>query len=120
VCDAAEQREYGGVALKARVLGADAARRCGDRAEALARWHAAEALRATCQCADCYAPLADLVGIEILRACGELERAEALLQGAIAWIRTHALPHVPEPFRESFLQRNPVNRALLSSSIRRP
>ena len=29
------------------------------------------------------------------------------------------LPHVPEAFRESFLQRNPTNRSLLAAADRR-
>jgi len=30
-----------------------------------------------------------------------------------------ALPNVPEEFRDSFMQRNPVNRALLAAADRR-
>jgi hypothetical protein len=34
-------------------------------------------------------------------------------------VRHVALPNVPPEFRESFLQRNPTNRALLAAADRR-
>jgi hypothetical protein len=42
----------------------------------------------------------------------------ALARGAL-WVRRTALPHVPEAFRDSFLQRNPTNRSLLAAADRR-
>jgi hypothetical protein len=42
----------------------------------------------------------------------------ALARGA-QWVRRVALPQVPEEFRDSFLQRNPSNRALLAAADRR-
>ena len=42
----------------------------------------------------------------------------ALAHGA-QWVRRVALPNVPEEFRDSFLLRNPVNRALLAAADRR-
>ena len=41
----------------------------------------------------------------------------ALAQGA-TWVRRVALPNVPDVFRDSFLQRNPSNRALLAAADR--
>ena len=35
------------------------------------------------------------------------------------WVRRVALPQVPDEFRDSFLQRNPSNRALLAAADRR-
>ena len=35
------------------------------------------------------------------------------------WVRRVALPNVPDEFRDSFLQRNPANRALLAAADRR-
>jgi hypothetical protein len=32
----------------------------------------------------------------------------------VAWVQAQALPQVPAPFIDSFLQRNPVNRRLLA------
>ena len=34
-------------------------------------------------------------------------------------VRRVALPHVPDEFRDSFMQRNPTNRALLAAADRR-
>jgi hypothetical protein len=42
----------------------------------------------------------------------------ALARGA-QWVRRVALPQVPDAFRDSFLQRNPANRALLAAADRR-
>jgi DNA-binding SARP family transcriptional activator len=116
---AAEAREYGGIAMKARLLAARAALRAGDLDSALDRWQALQPLRSTLQAADCYPPLADAIGRDILLAHGDEARAAVCLATAIAWIRETALPHVPDGFRDSFLHRNPVNRALLTAETRR-
>jgi DNA-binding SARP family transcriptional activator len=47
-----------------------------------------------------------------LRAAGE--EAAPTLQAGRAWLQATAAAHVAEPFREAFLQRNPVHRELLS------
>jgi len=122
VCDAvaqaAEQREYGGIAMKARLLAARAALQAGEAAAAAARWRAAEPLLKSLQPADCYPLTAAAIGLEILRAAGEGRRAAELLADALVWLRQTALPQVPEAFRDGFLQRNPVNRALLAAEGR--
>jgi len=58
------------------------------------------------------------IGFEILHASGQRESATTLLASGIKWIRETALPQVPEAFRDSFLHRNPVNRALLTAESR--
>ena len=118
VARAAEQREYGGIAMKGRVLAARAALRAGDAASAAARWRDVEQLLPARQAADSYPLTAPAIGVEILLAGGERERAAAVLANALAWLRKTALPQVPEAYRESFLQRNPVNRALLGTEAR--
>lgn len=122
VCDAvargAEEREYGGIAMKARMFAARSALRAGDSAEALARWNELDPLRARLRAADLYPPAAALIGRDILVAAGESDRAAALLADAVTWIQGMALPQVPEAFRDSFLARNPVNRALLAAARR--
>ncbi|MEO8806349.1 MAG: AAA family ATPase [Burkholderiaceae bacterium] len=45
---------------------------------------------------------------------GDLALAQRCLDSAVEWIKTRALPNVPEPFRDSFLHRNAVNRELLA------
>ena len=122
VCDAvaaaAEAREYGGIAMKARLLAARAALQSGQTAEAVARWDAAETLLSALHPADLYLPTAAAIGHEILQSAGASERAAHLLGDAVTWIRRTALPHVPEAFHESFLNRNPVNRTLLAAASR--
>lgn len=122
VCDAvaqgAQQREYGGIEMKARLLAARAALRGGNAVSAAARWSELQVPRATLQAADCYPLTASAVGFEILMASGERERAAAELATAVRWIRDTALPQVPEAFRDSFLNRNPVNRSLLTAEGR--
>ena len=46
-------------------------------------------------------------------------QAAELLATAVAWIRQTALPQVPDAVRESFLDRNPVTRVLLTAESRR-
>jgi DNA-binding SARP family transcriptional activator/tetratricopeptide (TPR) repeat protein len=52
-------------------------------------------------------------GRALLAAGDHAHGAEVLAQGQ-HWLRTTVRQHVPEPFRDSFLHRNPVNRALLA------
>ena len=44
---------------------------------------------------------------------------KAAIDTGARWVRRTALPNVPAAFRESFLQRNPTNRALLAAADRR-
>jgi DNA-binding SARP family transcriptional activator len=118
LCDAvaasAGEREFGGIALKARVMAARAALQSGAIAAAMARWDGIEPQLRSLQPADCYPLTPAAVGVDVLRTGGETERAAALLAEALGWLRLTALPQVPEAFRDSFLHRNPVNRALLN------
>jgi len=60
-----------------------------------------------------YTPEAWLVAGQALQQAGDTAGAQAALAAGQQWVRSVALPQVPAPFIESFLQRNPVNRALL-------
>ena len=51
-------------------------------------------------------------------ADGDEVAALAALKSAASWIGSVALPHVPDAFRDSFLNRNPINRAVLSAAKR--
>jgi DNA-binding SARP family transcriptional activator len=53
-----------------------------------------------------------------LHAAGDTAQAQQLLATGREWLRRTARDHVPEPFRDSFLQRNPVNRELLALANR--
>jgi len=48
------------------------------------------------------------------------EARTAAFKAGSDWVRSHALPHVPVPFLDSFLHRNPVNRELLAAAARLP
>ena len=122
-CDAelraAESREFGGIAMKARLLAARAALNGGDAAVVVARWNALEALLPTLRPVDCYPPTAAAIGRDVLLANGEAGRAAQLLATAVTWIQHTAAAHVPDAYRDSFLHRNPINRALLTAASRR-
>ena len=51
-------------------------------------------------------------------AAGDHARAAQLVNEGRQWLHTTATEQVPEPFRDSFLQRNPVNRELLALAAR--
>jgi tetratricopeptide (TPR) repeat protein len=67
-----------------------------------------------------YRPEANLVVGHALAHAGARPEAAAVFRAGTDWIRSHALPHVPVPFLDSFLHRNPVNRALLATAARLP
>ena len=113
------QLEFAGVAMKARLLHAHAQSRAGEPAAAAAAMHALVPQLVSVQPADLYPGQAWWLACQVFEANGESDQAlMAMAQGAL-WVRRVALPHVPEPFRDSFLQRNPSNRALLAAADRR-
>lgn len=59
------------------------------------------------------------IAYEIFDAAGESAAAARALQRAVEWIEQSALPHVPDEYCDSFLNRNPVNRAILTAASRR-
>ena len=122
LCDAvqraADAREYGGIALKARLLAARAALRAGDAASAEERWDELEPLLVTQQATDLYPATAAAIGRDVFLARRDPDRAAAWLVRGVEWIQKTALPQVPEAYRDSFLNRNPVNRALLAAASR--
>ena len=63
-----------------------------------------------------YTPEAWWVAGQALHAAGEAAAAQAALAAGRLWVQDQALPQVPAPFINSFLHRNPVNRALLATA----
>jgi DNA-binding SARP family transcriptional activator len=108
----AAEREFGGIALKAGLVAARRALQRSDVAGAVARWDAITPELQRLQPTDWYPPNTAAIGFAILSAAGDHGRAAALLAEALAWLRSTALPQVPDAFRDSFLHRNPVNAAL--------
>ncbi len=112
----AVQLEFAGVALKARLLRAQAVSRAGRVEEAAAAMRDLVPQLAQVQPADIYPGQVWWLAAQVFDASGDGDQAlMALAQGA-QWVKRVALPHVPEPFRDSFLQRNPSNRALLAAA----
>jgi DNA-binding SARP family transcriptional activator len=92
---------------------------CGDRASrALASSHARELLPhiEAGMHAKTYPPEGWAVLARAFDVAGEIEQAAHCRREAVAWIRNVALPRVPEAWRETFLWRNPINRAHLGAA----
>ncbi len=67
-----------------------------------------------------YLPEAWLVTAEAYEHVGQHAAARRARSAGVAWVQAQALPRVPAPFIDSFLQRNPVNRRLLAQAARQP
>jgi hypothetical protein len=111
--------EFAGVAMKARVLRAHAQSRAGDTAAAAAAMHELVPQFEQVQPSDLYFGHAWWLAAQVFEASGDGDQAMMALARGALWVRRTALPNVPEPFRDSFLQRNPTNRALLAAADRR-
>ncbi|MGE5338755.1 MAG: hypothetical protein ACM3PU_13060, partial [Gemmatimonadota bacterium] len=123
LCDSvrhtAEQLEYEGVAIKARLWSARHRLRSGDVQSSAAELHELLPHLETVRPADMYFPEAWWIAFEVLEANQEEAAASAALRRGADWIRDTAAPNVPDEFRDSFLDRNPVNRAILTTASRR-
>jgi hypothetical protein len=111
--------EFAGVAMKARLLRAHALSRTGDTGAAAAAMRELVPRLATLRPADLYFGRAWWIATQVFEASGDSDEALAALAQGAQWVRRVALPHVPEEFRSSFLERNPTNRALLAAAGRR-
>ncbi|HEY5324010.1 MAG TPA: hypothetical protein VIK58_14380, partial [Caldimonas sp.] len=106
-----------GVRMTALAWAARHALACGREAEAVA--HALEALALWPEHAPDPGSIAEvwLAAVDCLDAAGDA-RAEGVLRTAVDWIAAAHRDRVPEPFRESFLHRNGVHRALMARAAR--
>ena len=111
--------EFAGVAMRASLLRAAALHRGDEAMKAAALLRTLLPRLGEVQPADMYVPEAWWIAVQAFDACGASDEATMALAQGIRWIRQHALPHVPEAFRDSFMQRNPVNRAMLAAASRR-
>jgi len=109
----AERIEYLAVAVKARWYRIDALHRGGRLKQASALAHQALAGLARIKPWDMYLPEAWWIAHRVFSDSGDAPAANSVLATAQAWIAA-ALRDVPAEFHDSFTQRNPVNRALLS------
>lgn len=72
-----------------------------------------------CHPSDTYFAEAWWIAVRALDALADEPAANAALGEGFDWVAGRALPHVPVAFRDSFLDRNPVNRDLLAAAARR-
>lgn len=122
-CDEVErwalQLEFAGVALKAALRTAHARARAGQVELAAARMRQLVTQLRDMPPADLGTAEAWWIAAEVFDAAGDRDDALLALACGAQWLRRTALPHVPEPFRDSFLQRNPSHRFLLAAADRR-
>jgi DNA-binding SARP family transcriptional activator len=117
--DEANQRQYGALRRQALVYRIEASQRAG-AVDAAARW-AHEGLPEFVR----YAPIsiypAELWWLLFRAFDAAHDNASALqvLQRAVKWINETALPTVPVELKDGFLNRNPINRAVLTTASRR-
>ena len=105
--------------MKARLMHAHAQSCSGQTAEAAAAMQEVVGRMASVPPADLYRGQAWWLAAQVFDANGDSAQALMALAQGTDWVRRVALPHVPEEFRDSFLQRNPANRALLAAADRR-
>lgn len=114
----AEPSELLALGMRARVFAIDAHRRAGNVEQAAREARAAAREWHDCRPADLYWPEALWIACQALRDADDGAGMQALLDEAAHWIHHIAGPHVPAPFRDGFLHRNPVNRAILTAATR--
>jgi tetratricopeptide (TPR) repeat protein len=110
----ADQRERYGVALAGHVRAGSCALSLGAPQRALPHAEAALQLARTYLPDSFYLAEAWLVAAQATGALGRDADARGAAQEGLAWVMAVHDAHVPLEFRESFLHRNPVNRALLA------
>ncbi len=115
--DQAEAYEHLAIGMRARVLRVRSAIDAGTLVPAQVEDVVARLRH--CHPADTYHPEAWWIAVRAFDALADTPAADAALGVAFEWVAERALPHVPPAFRDSFLQRNPVNRDLLAAAARR-
>ena len=115
----AEELEYLGIAAKAHLQRARHVLRQGDTHSAIDILRESPKHLRGVQPADMYRAEAWWIEFEVFSAGGNVVDATTSLARAVDWINTVALPNVPDEFSDSFLNRNAVNRAILTTASRR-
>ena len=119
VLNIAGELEFVGVSMRAGLLRALALHRGGRSTEAARQLRGLLPRLDKVQPADMYLPDAWWIAVQVFDACSATDEAMMALARGTHWIRQVALPHVPEAFRASFLERNETNRSLLAAAGRR-
>jgi tetratricopeptide (TPR) repeat protein len=113
-----DRRELPAAAHHARMRVAQLQLACGRTGEAAASASSYVDEIAACQPSNIYLPQAYWVAYRCFDAAAESQPARDALARARGWIQGRALPHVPASFRDSFLHRNEINRAVLAEVVR--
>lgn len=113
----ARERQLGGLRLAGQTLLLEHALALGRLDEVADEVPLVLALRETYESHAMYRGRTGLAAWRALQALGD-PGAAPLLAAEQAWVRQVAARQVPEAFRESFLHRNPFNRALLAAGTR--
>ncbi|HZT55912.1 MAG TPA: hypothetical protein VFA35_06780, partial [Burkholderiaceae bacterium] len=71
---------------------------------------------ASCHPVGMYLPELHWICHRVAHAAGDSAFAAHCLDAAVRWIRDTALPHVPAPYRDSFVRRQPINRRILAAA----
>ena len=114
----ANARERYGMALAAHVRAAHCALAQHSPLRALPHAEAALRLADDFEADSHYRGELWLTAGRVLRALGRAPQAAQALTAGREWIESIARQHVPPEFRDSFLNRNPVNRELLTLATR--
>jgi tetratricopeptide (TPR) repeat protein len=115
----AGRRQYFGLQRVALLYRCDCLRRAGVSAEACALAHDVSAAFAQIAPVIVYAGDVWWLLFQAFDAGGDAAAADAALRRGVHWINEVALPNVPAEFRDSFLNRNLTNRALVTAASRR-
>jgi len=115
----ATQLEFAGVTLKARLRHAQAQWLAGRARPAARAMRELVEQMASLQPADLYVGEAWWIAAQVFDASGDGDQSLMALARGAQWVRRVALPQVPDEYRDSFLLRNPTNRALLAAADRR-
>jgi len=119
VLQMATRLEFAGVAMKARLLHAHALSRSGQAQAAACEMRDIVPQIDEVQPSDLYLGEAWWIAAQVFEASGDGDQALMALARGAQWVRRVALPHVPQEFHHSFLERNATNRALLAAADRR-
>jgi DNA-binding SARP family transcriptional activator len=116
LADVAIKRERFGVAMHAWIREAEAAAALGRGAAAVSAIERALALSPEHAPEGAYEAALWLAAERAYRSADRVPDANDALRRGTDWVMFKALPNVPLEFRDSFLNRNPINRALFEAA----
>lgn len=119
IYEEASARQIWSAALPALAQWTDALRRAGRARDAARQARVLGGVLRERAPVGMYAPEYRWIAYQAFKAAGERAEAVGVLRAALDWISQVALPTVPDEFKDSFLNRNPINRAILTTASQR-